>query len=43
MLTKQVDDAKIVSMKNAGQKISEIAAALGVSRMTVYRALGNAA
>ena len=40
---KQVDDAKIVALKNAGQKISEIAAALGVSRMTVYRALGNAA
>ena len=40
---KQVDDGKIVSLKNAGQKISEIAAALGVSRMTVYRALGNAA
>jgi DNA invertase Pin-like site-specific DNA recombinase len=40
---KQVDDAKIVSLKNAGQKISEIAAALGVSRMTVYRALGSAA
>lgn len=40
---KQVDDAKIFALKNAGQKISEIAAALGVSRMTVYRALGNAA
>jgi DNA invertase Pin-like site-specific DNA recombinase len=40
---KQVDDAKIVSLKNAGQKISEIASALGVSRMTVYRALGSAA
>ena len=40
---KQVDDAKIVSLKNAGQKISEIATALGVSRMTVYRALGSAA
>jgi len=40
---KQVDDAKIISMKNAGQKISEIAADLGVSRMTVYRALENAA
>ena len=40
---KQVDDGKIISLKNAGQKISEIAAALGVSRMTVYRALGNAA
>ena len=40
---KQVDDGKIVSLKNAGQKISEIAAALGVSRMTVYRALDSAA
>jgi len=40
---KQVDDAKIISMKNAGRKISEIAADLGVSRMTVYRALESAA
>lgn len=40
---KQVDDAKIVALKTAGQKVSEIAAALGVSRMTVYRALDGAA
>ena len=36
---KQVDDQKIVMMKGEGQKVSEIAATLGVSRMTVYRAL----
>ncbi len=40
---KQVDDAKIVALKNAGNRVSEIASALGVSRMTVYRALGSAA
>lgn len=40
---KQVDDGKIVSLKNAGHTISEIATALGVSRMTVYRALDSAA
>lgn len=39
---KQVDDAKIISMKNAGKRVCEIAADLGVSRMTVYRALENA-
>ncbi len=40
---KQVDDAKIVSLKNTGSRVCEIASALGVSRMTVYRALGSAA
>jgi DNA invertase Pin-like site-specific DNA recombinase len=39
---KQVDDAKIVSMKHAGKRVCEIAADLGVSRMTVYRALEGA-
>ena len=36
---KQVDDRKIVAMKQDGMKVSEIASSLGVSRMTVYRAL----
>lgn len=40
---KQVDDQKIVTMKQEGRKVSEIAASLGVSRMTVYRALESAA
>ncbi len=40
---KRVDDAKIVEMKAQGQRVTEIAAALGVSRMTVYRALQAAA
>lgn len=40
---KQVDDQKIVAMKTEGQKVSEIAVSLGVSRMTVYRAIENAA
>jgi DNA invertase Pin-like site-specific DNA recombinase len=40
---KQVDDAKIIAMKNTGKRVCEIAADLGVSRMTVYRALESAA
>ena len=37
---KTVDTAKIITLKQQGKRVSEIAAALGVSRMTVYRALG---
>jgi DNA invertase Pin-like site-specific DNA recombinase len=40
---KQVDDAKIVQMKQEGRRVSDIASAMSVSRMTVYRALSNAA
>lgn len=40
---KKVDDAKIINLKQQGRKVSEIATALGVSRMTVYRALSAAA
>ena len=36
---KTVDDQKIIDLKQQGKRVSEIAAALGVSRMTVYRAL----
>lgn len=36
---KTVDEAKIVELKQQGKRVSEIASALGVSRMTVYRAL----
>jgi DNA invertase Pin-like site-specific DNA recombinase len=36
---KTVDEAKILDLKRQGKRVSEIAAALGVSRMTVYRAL----
>lgn len=36
---KKVDDQKIIALKQQGMRVSEIAAALGVSRMTVYRAL----
>lgn len=37
--TKKVDDARIIDLKQQGKKVSEIALELGVSRMTVYRAL----
>jgi DNA invertase Pin-like site-specific DNA recombinase len=40
---KQVDDRKIVAMKQDGMKVSEIASSLCVSRMTVYRALEKVA
>lgn len=40
---KQVDDAKIIALKTTGKRVCEIAADLGVSRMTVYRALESAA
>lgn len=40
---KKVDDQKIIDLKQQGKRVSEIATALGVSRMTVYRALGTAA
>ena len=36
---KTVDDAKIIDLKQQGKRVSEIATALSVSRMTVYRAL----
>lgn len=36
---KKVDDQKIIDLKQEGKRVGEIAAALGVSRMTVYRAL----
>ncbi|MGR3546003.1 MAG: helix-turn-helix domain-containing protein [Roseovarius sp.] len=36
---KKVDDQKIIDLKQQGKRVSEISAALGVSRMTVYRAL----
>lgn len=36
---KKVDDEKIIDLKRQGKRVSEIATALGVSRMTVYRAL----
>lgn len=36
---KKVDDQQIIDLKQQGKKVSEIAAGLGVSRMTVYRAL----
>jgi DNA invertase Pin-like site-specific DNA recombinase len=36
---KMVNDQKIINLKQQGKRVSEIAAALGVSRMTVYRAL----
>ena len=36
---KTVDEEKIIDLKRQGKRVSEIAAALGVSRMTVYRAL----
>lgn len=36
---KAVDEAKIIDLKQQGKRVSEIAAALGVSRMTVYRTL----
>jgi len=39
---KKVDDRKIVDLNQQGKRVSEIAAALGVSRMTVYRALDRA-
>ena len=39
---KKVDDQKIIDLKQQGKRVSEIAAALGVSRMTVYRAFENA-
>jgi DNA invertase Pin-like site-specific DNA recombinase len=39
---KQVDDQKIVHLKQQGHKVSEIASTLGVSRMSVYRALEGA-
>ncbi|WP_397543334.1 helix-turn-helix domain-containing protein [Roseovarius salis] len=34
-----VDDQKVKDLKQQGKRTSEIAAALGVSRMTVYRAI----
>lgn len=37
--TKKVDDQKIIDLNRQGKRVSEIAAGLGVSRMTVYRAL----
>lgn len=37
--TKKVDDQKIIDLKKQGQRVSEIAEVLGVSRMTVYRAM----
>ena len=40
---KTVDTAKIITLKQQGKRISDIASELGVSRMTVYRALGTAA
>lgn len=40
---KKVDDAKIIYLKQQGKRVSEIAATLGVSRMTVYRALSAVA
>lgn len=36
---KMVDDQKIIDLKQNGKRVSEIATELGVSRMTVYRAL----
>jgi DNA invertase Pin-like site-specific DNA recombinase len=39
--TKKVDGAKIIDLKQKGQKVSEIAVAMRVSRMTVYRALAS--
>ena len=36
---KKVDDQKIIDLKQQGKRVSEIAAILCVSRMTVYRAL----
>lgn len=36
---KKVDDQKIIDLKQQGKRVSEIASALGVSRMTVYRAI----
>jgi DNA invertase Pin-like site-specific DNA recombinase len=36
---KMVDDQKIIDLKQKGKRVSAIAAELGVSRMTVYRAL----
>ncbi|MDA7429640.1 recombinase family protein [Primorskyibacter aestuariivivens] len=36
---KKVDDQKIIDLKRQGKRVSEIASALGVSRMTVYRAI----
>lgn len=38
---KKVDDQKIIDLKQQGKRVSEIATALGVSRMTVYRAIAN--
>lgn len=38
---KKVDDQKIIDLKRQGKRVSEIATALGVSRMTVYRAIAN--
>ncbi len=38
---KTVDEAKILDLNQQGKRVSEIAAALGVSRMTVYRALAD--
>ena len=35
-----ISDQKIIDLKQQGKRVSEIATALGVSRMTVYRALG---
>jgi len=40
---KTVDDAKIIDLKQQGKRVSEIATTLGVSRMTVYRAIDGAA
>lgn len=39
---KKVDDQKIIDLKQQGKRVSEIASALGVSRMTVYRAVRRA-
>ncbi|MCR9126748.1 MAG: recombinase family protein [Rhodobacteraceae bacterium] len=40
---KTVDTAKIITLKQQGKRVSDIASELGVSRMTVYRALEAAA
>lgn len=36
---KKIDDQKIIDLKQQGKRVSEIAGEMGVSRMTVYRAL----
>lgn len=40
---KQIDDQQIRELKAQGKRVSEIASELGVSRMSVYRALDAAA